>query len=207
VPISNPMTRLTIEDAQNFYLDHGNELLADYKSMINVIRRHQIDTPLGNSNYLHALLLTRLMVDETSRSFRMLTGGSLDGFVTSLNESFRSMLLRIRGNRDRQQQDKPVRILIVNGGPGPCEALNNLKREFSDIMELVLANHSDPKFPHFIVSDGEMVRDEKPHEQLTPESDANIVEADVSFYSLAKAAIFESRFDTFWNAAIARRRD
>lgn len=196
------MSRLTIAQSQKFYRDHGDELLKDYQSLVNLIRSHRIDSAVGNSNYLHALLLTRIMLDETSQQFRMLTGGVLDGFFSTLSDQWRAMLVRIRNRRKVDGDIAFARILVVNGGE-PCGALKSLEDEFSDVLQVIGAKYRDNSLTHFIVGDHDMVRDEKEHGPLDPESDANTVLADVSFYSPAKAHMFSTRFDTFWKAVSA----
>lgn len=203
------MSRLTISQAQQFYDEHGSELLSDYRSIVEVIRRHRIESPLDNSNYLHALLLTQLMLEHTSHQFRMLTGGMLDGFVGTLRTSFRQMLERIRDNSEPSH----ARVLVIVDGEesaseqeqsASCEALRELYAEFPCTLEIQkIRLQPGTSLSHFIVGDHDMVRDEQPHQPLDPRSDSSLVRADVSFYSPTKARLFMSRFDTFWEASQA----
>ena len=200
---SKKMSRLTISDAQKFYRSHHGELIADYKSLIRLIRDAKIRHPLSNSNYLHALSFTGLMMDETSYQFRMLTGGALDGFLDTLRSNFEKMLERIRSNK-ATHKNCYARVLIVNGETS--KGVADLLSSYSDVLDLSNCRAepgTEKDFRHFIVSDSDMLRDEQYHEPLSDSSDASDVVADVHFFDPSRAKMFANRFDTFWTAVKA----
>ena len=198
----NAMSQLKISDVQRLFSDHGAELLGDYRSVVTMIRKHKIDSPLENSNYLHALQLTQLMLEHTSQQFRMLTGGMLDGFIGTLAPHFESMLQRIKSScRDGNTAFARV-ILVTSGGvPVDCPVLDELQSRYDGVLDVSFVSvPEDAGIRHFIVGDNDMVRDEEEHDQLSLESDASMVRAKVSFFAPAKAKVFARKFDSYWDA-------
>jgi len=72
---------MKIKDAKDIYLKHGLSLQPDFEALAVVFRKCDIEAPIANSNYLHALSLTDLMFRHADHSLEMVTGGCGDGFI------------------------------------------------------------------------------------------------------------------------------
>ncbi|EMI40550.1 hypothetical protein [Rhodopirellula sp. SWK7] len=196
---NSPKSPLTITEAAQFFDNHSEELLKDYRSIKDLLRNAEITKPVANSNYLHALMLTDLMIEETGHQFRMLTGGAICGFLKTLEDSFTEMLDRFTSSRKRGGSSF-ARILVVDGSD-EHGLLEGLKTRFPEVVDYRFATApKDAKFKHFIVGDEDMVRDEDFHAPIMQDSPADMIKAEVSFFDPSKAKVFASRFDTFWTA-------
>lgn len=74
-------SQMTIADAIDLFQEYGDEFRPDAESLVRVLRRANVSQPLENSNYLHALELTDLMMRNSHRSFDMVTGSAVDQFL------------------------------------------------------------------------------------------------------------------------------
>lgn len=184
---------MNIKEAKDVYSKHGASLHPDYEALSTVFRQLDIEAPISNSNFLHALSLTHLMFHHADRRLEMVTGGCGDGFIQCLKQSFLSMLDKIRASGGT------ARIIVIDGD---CSQLNTWAAgAYKDVLQIVRASAKPGvRIAHFIVCDDDMVRDEEPHGPLTDTTDANQVKAQVYFHNHSKARIFSSRFSAMWNA-------
>ncbi|HEX4145989.1 MAG TPA: hypothetical protein VHY91_20985 [Pirellulales bacterium] len=193
---SKDASAMNIRKAKELFRDYGREFVIELESVARVFRKARIRQPLPNGNFLHALCLTRVMLQHTNKSFLMVTGGAGGGFIDCLIDDFREMLGRIRNAKGA------AKILVVNDGSDD-EYLSGLSSEFPDCLEVAYAK-SDSPIRHYIVADDDMLRDEQEHPPLSEDSDADSVVADVYFRNSNIASIFSERFERQWQAATAR---
>lgn len=184
---------MTVSEAKKVFGDFGLHMRGEFESIVTVFREHGICDAVSNSSYLHALILTDLMFRHTSHSFSMVTGCAGDGFLTSLSNSFRKMLFRIKDARGT------ARIVFLDKPEPKNQCFDNLRKEFAGTLSCISALSSG-KVSHFMVCDQDMVRDEDLHKPLTPDSSAHLIKARVYFRNKPKASAFSMRFDSLWNA-------
>lgn len=182
---------MDIGKAKALFNECGGEMVREYESIAAFCRENRIDAPLANGNFLHALTLTDLLFRHTEKSLLMLTGGAGDGFIACLEKTFKAMLGRLRSNKGS------ARIIIVDGDQ-ENKLLRSLQKDYPGVLQVARATSSGSPISHFIVGDGEMLRDEEPHPQLNDSIDANVIKADVYFHSPNIASIFTNRFDAMW---------
>jgi len=191
---------MKIKDAKEIYIKHGLSLQPDFEALAVVFRKCDIEAPIANSNYLHALSLTDLMFRHADHSLEMVTGGCGDGFIGGLKKSFLAMLEKIR------KVEGKARIIVIDGETENLKTWAN--DEYKDVLELVEATANEGVIiPHFIVCDKDMVRDEEKHGPLDDDTDANKVRADVFFNNHSKARVFTTRFNAMWEALRGNSRE
>jgi hypothetical protein len=186
-------TGMNIKQARRVYKDFGRSLNPDFESWVRLFRRLNIDAPIANVNYLHALSLTDLMFRHADNKLDMVTGGQGDGFIEVLKDSFISMLERIRRNNGA------ARVIVFNGRATVLQQI--VDNAFANVLTVRRATmRPGAVIRHFIVADDDMVRDEEPHEELTDLTDANKVRAKVYFKNPSQARVASSRFTAMWEA-------
>jgi hypothetical protein len=176
--VSSP--HMTIADAQRVYRDYGDDLEEFYVSLYSTLIADRGSVELQNSNYLHALQLTSLMLRNTTKKFRMLGGSTTDSFISVLKDEFRHMLTRLK------ELGGTARIIALNS-ESDRDVVTSLAKEFP----------AEEKIGHFIVADS-MVRIEEPHVKLTSNILANSVKAKVIFNNQSQAAQYADQFDSLW---------
>ncbi len=193
--VSGSSAGMTIAEAQKIFSQYTNDFLEEQEHFVDLLRKNHIEQALSNSNYLHALTLTDLMFRHTDRSFRMLTGFEGDGFLKCLCKSFKSMLTRI------QKRGGKARIILVDGD---ATDLQSIRKEFKDTLEVVeaVSSNSGSSVAHFLVCDTDMVRDEKFHEKLAEDGNANQIHAEVYFANRFKGETFSRKFDLIWEKLV-----
>lgn len=190
-----PNPQMTINEAKQFFARFKDDLRPDVEALVSLFRDSEIDAPLANGNFLHALSLTELMIDHTRQSFSMLTGGSGDGFLSCLKDNLRRMLARVRSVGGQ------ARIIVINGDRDPSACMTELQREFAGTLEVkTVFAAPGTNITHFIVCDDDMVRDEEPHPPLSDVASANLIKAKVFFRNRPKAKAFAFRFNSIWQA-------
>jgi len=100
---------MNIRQAKEVYLKHGISLYPDYEALSSVFRKLDIEEPISNSNFLHALSLTDIMFRHADKNLVMVTGGCGDGFIQCLEKSFLAMLGKIRDTGGA------ARVIVING--------------------------------------------------------------------------------------------
>jgi len=182
---------MTVDDAKNVYLDYGNALEEFYTTVYQKLISHQRTVELPNSNYLHALQLTTLMLRNTSKNICMLGGSTTDNFMSILEKEFRKALVRLR------ELGGKARIIALNAADN-SKVMSKLAADFPDTLSVMFGFANDEtKIGHFMVAD-DMVRVEEPHKKLTPETPANTVKARVIFNSESQVKIYSEQFDSIW---------
>lgn len=187
----------TIAKAQERSREELPYLLEEYGPLVEFCRENNVVAPLKNNTYMHALAMTQIMFDRTDTYLRMVTGACGYGFINLLKDPFVTMLKRLRRMRE-MVPNAGARIIVVNGSNS--DVLAKLETEFGDVLRIERAVAPlDAKVEHYIVCDDDMIRDEKPHPPLTPQSPIDTVKADVYFYNPRLAGIFARRFDNLWS--------
>jgi len=183
---------MTIGQAKEVYRDFGPALQEFYRNVYRALIADKPRVELPNSNYLHALQLTSLMMRNTHHDFEMLSGNTTGSFLEMLKTEFAGMLSRLA------EAKRKARIIILNA-TSPSPLLEQLESQFPGTLEVHNGVASDPdRIGHFIVADN-MVRLEKPHKPLTDLTDANTIEARVIFNSELDAGAYRRRFDSYLN--------
>lgn len=184
---------MNIEQARDIFRCSRAEMVSEMNGVANVIREQGISVPIPNASFLHALALTDLMMRYTEREFLMVTGGHGDGFIGCLKDSFAGMLARLKENGGKAQ-------VVVVDGPETNAFLDSFAKLFPNVLRWSKASTGGSPVAHFIVADGEMVRDEKPHPELSDESLASVIKANVYFHNRGIASVFRSRFERIWKS-------
>jgi hypothetical protein len=186
---------LKIKDAQEFYTKSRDVFFSDELQLVNLIYETGREDDLSNDSYLHALCFTDMMLRKTSKSFCMLCGSEVDGFLSCLRDSFIRMLDQITRNNGK------ARIIRVNGKPN--ELIDRLRQEYKDTLEISEAytdtQEQEESISHFIACDTRMVRQELPHKKLTGDDPITTIRAKVSFNNPIRAKIVEEKFNGIWN--------
>lgn len=182
---------MTIGDAKRIFTDYGCDLHDFYAVVHDNLIGDRRRVELDNSNYLHALQLTAVMMHNTVNNFLMLSGSTTDNFLGTLSQSFERMLARIRDARGR------VHIITLNP-PDTMPTLDRLADRFPKTLQIVRGYAGDEaRVGHFIVADND-VRVEEPHAILSNDTDANLVRAKVHFNDAGRANRYQRQFDALW---------
>jgi hypothetical protein len=140
---------------------------------------------MENHDYFDALSFTDLMFSKTKNTARILSGPGLDGFIDVLEDSFKKML----------ERTKRVRAIILSSAKP--QKIKKLEEKY-DNFETQLGK-AKGEVSHFIACDSRMLRMETPHEKLTEETPADVINADVYFSNEKRAKMTEERFDHIWH--------
>jgi hypothetical protein len=181
---------MTIGNAKQVFRDFGGDLESFYQTVYKTLIAEKPRVELPNSNYLHALQLTSLMMRNTHQNFQMLSGSTTGDFLEMLKTEFRGMLSRLAEAKKRAQ------VIILNAAR-PSSVLEEMIVQFPGTIEVYNGWAKEPdRIGHFIVAD-KMVRIEKPHPPLTDLTDANTIEARVIFNSESEAQSYRQHFDSY----------
>lgn len=186
---------MNVEQAKQLFRDSREDFVSEYADLAKLLRESRIVHPARNGNYLHALVLTDLMMRSTASEFLMVTGGSGDGFLHTLQDTFRDMLRRLREN------DGKARIIVVDGKE-TNDHLESCRSDFADVLEYTRGS-SPNRISHYIVADEEMIRDEQPHPPISSSSPANQIKANVYFHNPGIASHFRQLFQKQWTTLAA----
>lgn len=184
-PTKEAFEPMTIGKAKELFAKYKTALLPDYENLVKRFRRNDIEDPISNSNYLHALLWMEVMFRNTCSSFQMVTGEG--GLPDCLLDAFSEMLRRVQRSGGR------ARVIVLGEDSSSWDLLVS---DF-DVLEVLRGVAVRPHIiPHFIICDG-MVRSEELHDELSDGVDASVV-AEVYFSNKVKAMVFGQKFDAFW---------
>lgn len=190
---STDAVRMDIQKAKDIFRECGRDLATEHENVVDFCRKNRVSAPLSNGNFLHALTLTELLFRHCDQSFRMVTGGAGDGFLGCLRNQFSQMLARLRANGG------DARIVVVDGDT-ESGILHELVGKYEGTLCVRAATAPTGKLvQHYMVADGEMVRDEEPHEPIDNGSDAGLIRAKVYFHSPGVAELFTKRHDRVWD--------
>jgi hypothetical protein len=185
---NNPV--MTVQVAQQFFKDYGDDTEGIYEEIYKTVAGKD-GAELANDNYLDALQLTALMIRKTKTSFSMLTGCTGEAFIGHLNGYFSKMVegLHAVGGFAR---------LIILNPEGRSTLFDDLSRLYGNTLRVVYATTTNElSVSHFVVAD-DMVRIEKPHPQLKPDTLASVIQARVLFNNRGAASIYNPRFDSLF---------
>lgn len=184
---------MQIEEIEELYAEKGAEgVEQDYRDLVVAFWRLRSKEPIPNSDYLHGLYLTELMFKSTSSSIRILSGIGESNWLKVLRDSLSKAIVRIKA------KGKCVKAIFVGQG-SPPEAIVELRSKFGgDTVKFISARTSKP-VEHFIACDSHMLRLERIHAPLTPQTDSGEVVADVYLNNPAKTKTKEEEFDYIWD--------
>lgn len=190
------MSQMKIKDAKENYRKAGfDSIEPDYISLVNTWKTLCLTEPIPNSDYLHGLYLMDLILRQTKQTIRMLNGPGKDGWLDVLKDTFEQAIIRIKAANGFLKA-----IFLADEAP---ELIVEWQKKYPDCVKYKLAKFIDAsQLRHFISCDGLMLRLEHPHEELTPDSDTNIITADMYFRNQVKAEAMESYFDNLWSSPV-----
>ena len=185
----------TVRTAQAQYLQSGEgSIHKGFRDVIKSLVKSGYPKPIPNDCYADALFLTDIMLEHTERSFRMLSGQSGDGFITTLETNFKKMLVRLH------EVGGKAKVILIRrpGQAAQTRKLNELQKEIPGVLEFAtgVAEHD---LKHYIVSDSQMLRLEDVHPPLTDETPADAIKAQVYMDAPVRAKMQEESFESIWN--------
>jgi hypothetical protein len=186
-------TMATIQEVIDSYKAEGAEFIdKDYRDIVDIIRKARYDMEIPNNDYSHALWLSNLMFQSTSKNIRMLNGISsgCDCFEV-LKDSLAIALQRIK------RCDGYLKAIFVGEGDVPSSIVQ-LREEFGDTVQFVTATAGKP-IKHFIACDDNKVRLEELHDPITPDMDSDQIKASVYLNSPARTRETIKEFNTIWD--------
>src|SRR6185437_2955011 len=161
----------------------------DFKKLASAVIEQNAKITLSNDCYETALGYTERMLSDTHESINILTGDGQGKFYATLIEHLTAALERIRVSGGTAK-------MIVLSSTYP-EWLKALAQEFPNTFTLARLNTTEP-MAHFIVCDSKIVRLEKIHGELTPDSTADSIKATVIFNEPEKGRELEQKFAALW---------
>ena len=183
----------TIQEVIDDYKAEGAESIdKDYRDIVDIIRKGRYDIEIPNNDYSHALWLSNLMFQGTSKNIRMLNGISsgCDCFEV-LKDSLAIALQRI------ERCGGYLKAIFVGEGDIPGSIVQ-LREEFGDTIQFITATTSKP-IKHFIACDDNKVRLEELHDRITPDMESDQIKASVYLNSPARTRETIEKFDTIWD--------
>ncbi len=185
---------LTIGQVQEYYLAqryHGSTIA----SILDKISSKENNYPINNDSYVDALELTDYMFSRTKKSLKILTGLFGGEFLSAL-KNFPATIQRLKN------QEKPAKIIIIET---LTENETNRKKrksyfsKFKDDIDIRYGYvNEDAIINHMILADDTMARHEKFHKELTKDSPAESIKADVFLNSPIINQIHTEYFDKVW---------
>ncbi len=187
---------MKIKDAQEIYRKGGfSSIEPDYIKLVNTWKTLRLTEPIPNSDYLHGLYLMDLILQQTKRNVRMINGPGKDGWLDVLKDTFEQAIIRIKAANSFLKA-----IFFADEAPEP---MVEWQRKYPDCVEYKLAKFIDAsQLRHFVSCDGLMLRLEHPHEELTPDSNSDIITADMYLLNKVKARAMENYFDNLWSSPV-----
>lgn len=149
---------------------HSNTIFDDFRSVVRVLRGNRVDEPIKASHPHTLELATQALFDESYHQFRMLAHGDIAG---SLSSDFDDMRDRIA---ESKRKNAFCRVIFVNVDREAVQHIQGCEVSFAKADDI-------SRFPPFIVSDDDMVLDDKSR---------------LWCYSPSMAQILANRFDCFW---------
>ena len=159
------------------------------KDIVGAVIEQGKTIKLDNDCYPDALEYTEAMLYHTHKSINIVTGCGCGGFYAALLGHLTSALHRV------QEAHGAARMIVI--APEYPEWLVALAHEFAGTFTLAKLK-ARGRLQHFIVCDSKIVRLEKPHDELTPDSPADAIKAEVVFNEPKMGGILEARFEDFW---------
>ena len=184
----------TVKEVLDNYKATGVESIGkDYRDIVDIVHNEgYLDTEIPNNDFSHALYLTDLMFQDTSKSIRMLNGIS-EGcdWLEALRGNLVAALKRI------QRSGGFLRAIFVGEGGAP-DSIIELRNEFKGTVQFVTATSPKPT-KHFIICDDYMLRSEELHDPVTPDTASDNIHASVYLNSPLRAKEKAREFDEIWD--------
>lgn len=178
---------MNIETAQKLYGELGEFIRKDTSDVADKVG----SSCLSNDTYFNALEYTDLMFYRTLSHIRIFSGGDGDGFLSTLRSTFERALTKIKEAKGF------ARVILVNDEIPLF--LKEMQGKHSYVLEIIPVQVKEGiELSHYIVCDDNMLRDEKSHKKLTPDTDIKEIKASVYFDNQAKAKNFAEKFDNLW---------
>jgi len=188
-------TMTTIQEVLDDYKAQRAESIGkDYRDIVDIIHNEsRLDIEIPNSDYSHALYLTDLMFQDTSKNIRMLNGIS-EGcdWLEALRDNLVAALKRIE-----RKHGGFLKAILVGKGAAP-DSIVKLRKEFKDTVQFVTATSPKP-IKHFIICDDCMLRSEELHGPITPDTASDNIHASVYLNSPPRAKEKAEEFDMIWD--------
>lgn len=181
---------MTIRDAKIRYRQSCSEA-EGYRKLIALVIDWGFDHSLNNDSYYDALVLTEAMFSHSKSSIKLITGSAADGFISELQLPFVKAIERVRAANGK------VQMIIFGNEVTP--SVMEIANKYPDTFQAAAVNPSSP-IRHFIVCDSKMLRHEELHGDLTDETSAHEIKAEVNFNNPRKAKMLETFFDAMWAA-------
>ncbi|HMO04922.1 MAG TPA: hypothetical protein PKE33_09890 [Kiritimatiellia bacterium] len=162
------------------------------KDIVGAVLEKGETIKLENDCYPDALEYTETMLFHTHKSINIVTGCGCGGFYAALLRHLTDALQRV------QKASGTARMIVI--APDYPEWLVALAHEFAGTFTLARLKAKE-KLQHFIVCDSKIVRLEKLHGELAPDSPADTIKAEVFFNEPQMGRDLEARFEEFWNKA------
>jgi hypothetical protein len=194
LPEGNPMSApKTIMEAQAWYAKESDDpVCTSYGAALDALIKAGASFTVSNHNYRDALFLTDAMLRNAKKHVRALTGPGGDGFFRCLRKTVEGTLERLHRNEGR------MRIIVLDDASSPD--LADLKNRYNNTLHVIHAKtREESSVAHLLAVDSKMIRQEKPHGPIRPDTPEGEIQADVFFNNRAEAAVAEERFDGIWD--------
>lgn len=174
------------------WYEHHESIVSNsaLRKVINQMIDEKIRTEFENDSYMDALILNEIMLDRSSKTVRMLTGGCTF-FLETLHDAFSKAFERLHAANGK------IWILVVGTEIPPF--LTAAQDKYAGTLRVSSAQaRNEDKVEHFIVCDSVMARVEKPHVRLREDTPIDAIKAKVTFNNASTAKFYEDRFDAVW---------
>ncbi|MDX6765621.1 MAG: hypothetical protein SFU85_02410 [Candidatus Methylacidiphilales bacterium] len=188
---ATPSHPINIGSVKVWY-EHHESIVSNsaLRKVINQMIDEKIRTEFDNDSYMDALILNEIMLDRSSKTVRMLSGGCTY-FLETLQDAFTKAFERLHAANGK------IRILVV--GTEIPAFLAAAQKKYAGTLQVSSAQaRNEDQVEHFIVCDSIMARVEKPHVRLQQNTPIDAIKAKVSFNNASTAKFYEDRFDAVW---------
>jgi hypothetical protein len=184
---------MKIQDIEALYAEKGPDgVEQDYRDLVDTFCRLESKEPIPNSDYLHGLYLTDLMLRTTNSSIRILSGIGESNWLGVLRDSLFKALTRIKA------KGNCLKAIFVGQGNLP-ESIVMIRSDFGDETVKVMTAKPSQPVEHLIACDSRMLRLEKIHAPITPQTDSSEIIASVYLNNPARTRTKEEEFDYIWD--------
>lgn len=194
----------TIAESVQQYNELKNALSSDTtKELYSIaIDSAKPGTYFNNGTYLHALLLTSLMLERTQKHIKIFAGEFFSEFYSHLKDDFQKVIERITS--------KNIQIIItkkIDDISRKAQELSQLESKYNELKEIGIPIRfcfSYKHLPHFYLIDDYMLRIEDAHEPRNLDSLSDSVNAKVFFNSPYLNKTRQDDFDRIWEKLATR---
>jgi len=191
---SNEWNPTLYDKKVSFVSKYGEDLLSkDYKNVIAQLFEIGFNGEIDNDDYVHALYLTDLMFQNTSRSLRMVMGSYGKEFLGDLHNSFMLALERIHRNHGFAHL-----AFLTQDSLSP---LQKLQEQFRGTLKIFICSLTrNVVLNHIIICDNRMLRKEKPHPTVFDGMPVEDIKASVFLSNRSASEVAAETFDVMWHS-------